>query len=129
MTLPPFTVIVGQRGHGDCGIAALAILLGKPYDDVFEAAAHVARKPHSRGLWMAEIQRIARSLGVELKKRRKVNLEEDAGILGVGAGETSHVVVLRDGVILDPADSSIWFDPLMYVTAFLPLGTILRLED
>ncbi len=125
MSLPPFSVVVVQRGVGDCGIAALAMLTGKSYEDVLEAASRVQPRAHHKGLWMKQIQRIAAALGTNLHNRRKFNLEEDCGILSVDA----HVVMVRDGVVIDPQDGCVWFDTGLFAEIPATVGPILRLED
>jgi len=66
---------------------------------------------------------------VTLCNRRKFNLDEDCGILGVADDTSYHVVLLRDGVIVDPQDGCIWFDPTAYTGIMPRLGPILRVED
>lgn len=126
MTLPPVFFVIQQRGSGDCTIAALAILLGSTYEDVLEAAGQVARKPHRRGMWTTQIIKVAAALGATLVRKQKFNLEEDAGILCVG-GVVPHVVVLRDGLLIDPADGCVWLEPQITYAGPVLTGPLLRL--
>lgn len=123
MILPPFTTIVPQRGHGDCGIAALATFLGRSYEDVFEATIGIAPSPHHRGLWMSQIMRVAATFGVTLRRRRKFNIDEDTGIIGI---RRDHVGVLREGIVIDSDGPMVWFEPAMSLDSY---GPLLRLED
>lgn len=99
-----------QRGHADCAIAALAMLSGRPYREVSEAAIAVSPVVHRTGLWNTELGRIARAIGFKLRPARKIVTDPDTtGLLVVkkknGAG---HVVVLFQGVVVDPASGLIW---------------------
>jgi hypothetical protein len=104
-----------QRAHGDCGIAALASLLEQPYEDVFVEAAKVEKKCRGRnGIYIGEIQRMAKALGVTLKKKPRFSLEDDEGLLIVKWLKGSrhdegvqHLVAVGHGVIVDPADGTV----------------------
>lgn len=105
-----------RRGH-DCGVAALASLLGTTYEDMYVAA--VAASPsfvERNGLSVAEMLKMAKAFGRPLKRVdfRRVDLDEHVGVLGVNwaksewkrHGATGHWVVLRCGTIIDPAGPS-----------------------
>lgn len=101
-----------QRHPGDCAIAALASILAKPYADVSCTARRLAPKSLKQGLWTREIVAIAAAHGVRLRRRRRVDLSEDSGILTVeadrGRWQWSHAVVLFRGVIYDPGTQLLW---------------------
>jgi len=100
--------IVPQRRKMDCGIAALAMLLGVPYEDIYVAACKVAPTHHREGLNLREVQAIAQSFGTVLERRRAYDIEADIGILSVrGPSRTRktdwwHYVVLRRGDVVEP---------------------------
>lgn len=106
--------LVQQRGVGDCGIAALATYLGQSYEDVYTTMA--AMDPAARGKSGTTFRRlikVAGKLGVALKLRLKIDLDEQEGLLGVewldpwAHPSRQHVVVLFRGLVIDPADGEI----------------------
>ena len=100
----PILKVVLQRAASDCAVAVLAMLTGKTYEEILLAVGQEQPKVLKKGLWVAEIIRIASAAGVPLKKRKKFDLETDCGILCL----YDHVVVLKNGLVIDPADGSIW---------------------
>ena len=83
----------------DCAIIALAMYLGIPYPDVLRATTKVVGDAGRQGLLVKEIRRVAKRLGTPLVYRRRVDLDEDYGILSL----PGHVVVLRNGLVFDGA--------------------------
>ena len=110
--LPIIRVIV-QRGDGDCAIAVLAMYLGLNYEDILSVATQTLKRPllHRAGMWTKDIRQTAEALGVPLKLRRKFDLETANGILIL----RGHVAVLRDGMVVDSSDGTIW-DADVYVS-------------
>lgn len=107
-----------QKDAADCGISALAMLLGKPYVEVFQVAEAVSPKCAKRGLWNTELRRIAKRLGVTLKVVKPVpELTEATGILDVQKPKQGHYALIFQGVLINPADGLIWD-----VDAFLARG-------
>lgn len=108
--------VTKQRHDWDCGIAALAMLLDKPYGDVVMLARELIdqKKLKRRGTIIADLHIIADSFGTALQLiYRKVGyLEGQTGILGMIGGEmdkAGHWVVLKEGkVVIDPDDASVW---------------------
>ncbi len=101
-----------QLGASDCAIVALAMYLGKPYRVVSEAALKVCRKVHQRGLYTAEIIRTAKRLGCTIRAAKPMIGPHDEPISGllivVRPSGTHHIVVLFQGVVIDPADGIVW---------------------
>jgi ABC-type bacteriocin/lantibiotic exporter with double-glycine peptidase domain len=108
--------VTKQRHDWDCGVAALAMLLGKPYGDVAVIVRDLVDpiKLKKRGTIIADLALIADSFGISLKPIwRKTNyLVNQTGILGMLGGQmdkAGHWVVLKEGkVIVDPDDGSVW---------------------
>jgi hypothetical protein len=113
--------VVRQRHDWDCGISAVAMLLGKPYGDVAAVTRELVdpRKIRQRGLVIGEVQDIAARFGVCLDRvyRRKGNahLNGRTGILGMNGGEmdkAGHWVILKSGpcgrFIVDPDGGESW---------------------
>lgn len=100
----PIITVVVQRAAADCGVAALAMILGKTYEEILVACGYDNPRVLTDGLWTSELIRIALAFGQPLRRRRKFDLETDFGLLRL----SDHVVVLKNGLIIDPADGSVW---------------------
>lgn len=103
------TTIPTQRTDCDCAITALAILLQKPYEEVSKVAQGLFFKPHIKGMWTKEIVRLAKVLGTTLVKKSYIEVGPSTG-LGVMQERNGdrHVVVLFQGVVIDPSDGAIY---------------------
>ena len=108
--------LVLQRAIGDCGIAALATLLEQTYEDVYVASAKTDHRARGKsGITTAGMIHTAKLLGVRLVEKRQPALDEDDGILVIRWRRpqqhpfSAHLVVLTNGVIVDPAEG--WFGP------------------
>lgn len=118
--------LVLQRTDGDCGIAAVATLIERTYEDTYVEAAKVDAKRGLNGIHLAALMTIGEAMGVELrlrpalgpKRNRKrttiMAWDDDEGLLVVTWARgsrhkvgVSHLVVLAHGVIADPADGVI----------------------
>ena len=110
--LPIIRVIV-QRSSGDCAIATLAMYLGVNYEDILSVASQTVNRPllHRAGMWTKDIKATAGALGVSLKMRRTFDPEMADGILVM----KEHVAILRDGIVIDPSDGTIW-DADVYIS-------------
>lgn len=106
LVLPPPCVVVRPQKHlADCGLAALAMALGLPYESVFQAAPLAART----GLTTRQLQAVATKLGARLLSRPKADLHADTGILGIEfPRRNGHWLYLHAGVLVDPSDGSLW---------------------
>ena len=102
MSAPILRVCV-QRETNDCAVAALAMLLGRSYEDVLRAVTVSDKMQGRTGLWTKTMQRIARRLGFTLRVRRLTDLDA-YGIIRL----YDHAVVLRSGLIINPGDGTIW---------------------
>ena len=111
-TESPVIQLIAQRTENDCVIATLAMYLGLSYEDVLVAAAQIDQKAHHRGLYVPQIERVAKILGVRLRRKKTWDLEMSEGILSVEGKSESHVVVLKAGLIFD-TNSCVW-EPSVY---------------
>jgi len=101
---------VRQRGGGDCGISALAMIAGQSYEDTYVEVSKVDRVHRGKcGLYSRELVVIAARLGVCLRATRRFDLDQDEGILRVRPNSRrsplhteGHVVALKDGWVRCP---------------------------
>ena len=127
----PVVNIVLARSDGDCAIVVLAMYLGRSYEDVLGQAAQLDAEIHRRGMWVHQIERTAKALGVPLRRRRSYDLEEDDGILSLDStnGEAAHVVLLRAGLIFN-VNGTVW-EPDVYLSheKYAPKCLLVRKND
>lgn len=107
--LLPLIRVEPQREPNDCGVSCLAMMSGASYEDALRAVCKVDEEGAEGGLWVPQIIEAASELGMELRKKRPVNLERDHGILHIRfPDESRHVVVLiQPGLIVD-TNGFIW---------------------
>lgn len=105
--------MVRQRGDGDCGVAALAILAEVPYEDAYVAVAAIDPKRRGKsGLFNRQLIAAAAELGIDLAPTRRYELDDDEGILRVRwndpkrGGLGGHFVAVKAGVIYCPSDGN-----------------------
>lgn len=113
MTVPHVVAPVMQRTSHSCGVAALAMLLGKPIEVVMPVALTVRPKLHTRGMWLKDLIATAAALGVKLRRRHPRELNEDSVavlFMRPKAGAAGHFVLSFQGVIVDPATGLVWDD-------------------
>lgn len=110
MAAPAVVEVVVQKTSSDCALASLAMLLGKPYRQISDAALVVCPRPHKSGLWTTEIIKVAKKLGATLKREDpKTFDEEGTGLLIVRKRNgTSHVVLLFQGIVIDPSSGLVY---------------------
>ncbi len=99
-TRPPVVIASNQLHHGDCGVVALAMALGLPYEQVFQACPLASRD----GLTTRQMQVVARKFGASLRECKTFDTDEDIGILGVEFPSHGHWVYLDQGRIIDGAE-------------------------
>jgi hypothetical protein len=103
--MPPaaITRVVAQREDADCAVAAIAMYAGLSYENVLRAVVrHEPRFEGRRGLGDRAIRRILDELGAPVRLRRRVDYEDDFGLLRL----EDHIVLLRNGLVVD--DGQIW---------------------
>ena len=115
MSDKPLFHIVLQRRDWDCGVAALASLIGQPYEEVLrEAAKWFAVE---RGLFSTEMIHIAKQFETTLKRRvKRIDLEEQCGVLTLRfPSNNEHAVLLTNGMIFDPQENGTVWDAETYI--------------
>lgn len=107
--MPPVIRLIPQRHEADCGVAVLATYLCVSYEEALIVVGRKEPAVLSVGLWMSEIVRAAKQLGVTLKRKPAADLDEDEGILVVTSPRWrhDHLVVLKNGLIFD-TDAMVW---------------------
>jgi hypothetical protein len=113
--------MVIRRTEADCALVALAMLLYKSYEDVIAITADPSA--HKKGVYATQVQRIAESMGVTLRQKRKWDWETAEGIVFgdyiTDKGKVErHAVLLKAGLIWD-ADFTVW-EPEDYFIRFTP---------
>lgn len=110
MSTPAILEVIVQKAASDCAIAAVAMLAGKPYRDVSDAALKLSPKSHKSGMWTPEILKLAKRVGCALVKQPLDKLDDDAtGLLVVRQTDgTSHAVAVFQGVVVDPASGLLY---------------------
>ncbi len=105
----PFLKVIPQQHDADCGVACLAMFLGVSYAEALNAFRHNIVQ---EGTSIRQLQAAAGRLKRPLVWTRKVNLDEDTGILNVTSQgwHRDHMVILKDELIID-TDLSIWEAP------------------
>ncbi len=117
LRLPPHNF---PERENDCAIWAIAAFLSKPYEDVLIEAAREDSLAGKKGLHISQICRICERLGTPVKLKRKVNLEEDSGILSVWlinprtGKKEGHCAVLFEGKVIDSVDGTMVWDAETY---------------
>ena len=96
-----------QLTTADCGVAALAMLLGKPYAQVARSLLKTHPKAKSEGMWTGEMITVAKRYKTLLKVRSPKVLFERDDLTGL-ITTTDHVAVLFQGVVIDPNDGQVW---------------------
>jgi ABC-type bacteriocin/lantibiotic exporter with double-glycine peptidase domain len=112
----PILRVEVQRTNMDCSIAVLAMLLGKTYEEVLQAAARVIPNVLECGATWPEMRKVARKLGftTRIKKGPRISIGEDVGALCIRGEKwkADHLVVLKEDLIVD-TDGTIW-EPEVY---------------
>jgi hypothetical protein len=113
----PLVRMVAQRHPADCGVSALAMLLGVSYEDALIALGGEVPTILRRGVWYPELRKAAKHFGATLVRKPKWDAESDEGIVRVTHRRKgwAHVVLLRGGLFWD-TDLSVW-EPDDYLKA------------
>lgn len=108
--LPVIRIVIARAG-GDCAVCCLAMILGCSYEDILAVAVDQTSDAsiHFTGMWVSQIIKIAKVLGVSLHRRKKWNIDTGCGILSLRNSRTNegHVVVLKSGMVFD-VDGMVW---------------------
>lgn len=112
---------VRQHTTYTCTVAALASLIGRDYDDVYDYTHRTIGERIKGGLWVKDIKAVARHYGVNLKTVRVFDPDADTGLLMVyqGRNKCEHTVLLFNGTLYDPMDGQLW-EPDAYLASYDP---------
>lgn len=112
--------IINQRGKHDCGVAALATLLGRTYEEILISAGRISPNVLKKGLYSSDLVRIAAEFNTSLSRKvQKIDLDEHSGILGLRyPTKREHFVYLTNGLVFDPQDENVVWDAYLYVKKF-----------
>jgi ABC-type bacteriocin/lantibiotic exporter with double-glycine peptidase domain len=111
MPAPTILEPIIQKTSSDCGIAAVAMLLGLPYAKVSRAALKRWKAPHHSGIYVKEVIALARALGARLSRAPAgADLTEETGLLFVEFRDNKdrHVCALFEGVVVNPANGRLY---------------------
>lgn len=117
-----------QMTQADCGIAALAMLLGKPYSQVAVALSKTHPTAKKEGMWTGEMISVARKYRMKLKVRSPAVLQGEPDITGLVTTK-NHVAVLFQGVVIDPSDGQVWDLETWLVANRHKLVEVLEVEE
>ncbi len=123
----PFLQVVIQRHGKDCGVACLAMLLGLSYEATLMAFRHNVM---ANGATIRQLLAAAKRLGHTLHWTRKVDIENDTGLLALRSKKwpAEHLVVLKDELIVD-TDATLWEAHVyLHVYEATPLS-IIKMDD
>lgn len=106
-----------QRGKRDCGVACLATLLGRSYEEVLLATFTVSPNVLKKGIYASDLAKVAQTFKTELKRRpAPVDLDDRTGILEVAMKSgREHFVFLVNGLVFDPEEPGQAWDANTYV--------------
>lgn len=112
--------LVLQRTKRDCSVACLASITGQSYEKTLMAFTHPV---YEQGAATQQIRNAARRMGFETIWSRKVDLENDNGMLSVRCDQQfesglDHMVLLISGHIIDLEDPASLWDADDYMEAF-----------
>ena len=129
--IPDVVVHVTPRlVSNDCATWALKLLTGRTYPEVREQAKRFDSAAGEQGLNWKTVKRMAKALGVVLRSKRPVNIDEDAGILSVRFPDgTYHAVVLMQGPVILDADNTVWYADDYIAAKQVKPTSILRIEE
>lgn len=129
--MPPVVQIQVQRAPGDCAVCALAMLLGRSYEDVLGAAVKStsSARVHHNGMFTRQMKATAKRLGIVLTLRRGFDLEQDEGVLALARDGEQHAVLLKAGLIFD-GDGTVW-EPETFCAHYLyrPVSLLVKDDD
>lgn len=98
--VPVNKVVFGLiRDEGaDCAIVSLAMFLGQEYNDVLRKIVEIDKRYKGKvGLSTAQIKKVCKAFGVEVRLKKKVE-EDDYGILLMN----DHAALVRNGLVINP---------------------------
>lgn len=110
----PIVRFVAQREQhlGDCGVAAFAMCAGITYAEALVTIAAIAPRVLKDGASWRQLQRAARTRGIELAEKRTgfdSTTWAGGGILGVKFPDgLEHAVYFKRGLVFDGESQAVW---------------------
>ena len=118
-----------RRQSNDCVTWALALYLGKGYDEVWQTVVKLDRSKGKNGLHTATALRVAKKLGHVLRKVSATKITDDTyGVIMVTHPETAHAAVVRNGLVFD-VDMTVWDLPAWLTAVNYTIDCVLTEED
>lgn len=121
--------MVLQRDQMDCGVAALAMALGVPYEVSLQHCRSVKKRCVREGMMIKDLQLAAQRMGRKMKrtgkKTNRIWPREVAGVLSLRRGKAWHYVGYFDGQIFDPYHGTV-DSPAKFKAAGWSLCTLLE---
>lgn len=114
MAAPEIIEPIMMKSSWDCGVASLAILLGHPYREVYEAVLSRYKQCEKYGLEIRQMIGAAKALGHPLVSLPPTDLEDATGILKVKIHSNDpddmdyHYVVVFNGVVFNPSSGLLY---------------------
>jgi hypothetical protein len=102
---------ITQKSGADCGVACVAMISGRPYQQVADAARKIAWNVAAVGLYPSQVQALAKACRCRLTRRARKGYDEDlTGVLIVRDAQdwALHAVVIFQGCIFNPADGVLY---------------------
>lgn len=115
---PAFIRVEPQRHSNDCAVCCFVMLCGVSYEAALVAIAGVDQKLGTNGLYLTQIKKAAKSMGIKLKTvpKGKYDLHNTVGILSVRfPSKLEHAVILFRGMVVDPDGGIVWDDVDAYL--------------
>ena len=104
-----------QRADGDCMLAAVASCTGLDYGHVSQVSRQVLKSPHNSGLWLTELERVVKRLGLRMKVVAPAVVLDDEGHGIVVAkfvrskpAEYHSLCAFGGGWVIDPLNGLVW---------------------
>lgn len=129
-----------SAGHGDCGVAAIAMACGVTYEVALTACLLFAPDVLKNGLHNHQVKRIVAMLGYDYHRKTlrrttgepTFDVDEDSGILAVKqlhVEDSGHYVYLWEGRIIEPSygRQQLWLSARDYLAHFKYTATDLLL--
>lgn len=125
-SLPPDIVRFSLRSgdDNDCALAAIEMATGISYNVLLAEAIQVCPGAVKDGMIWRDMRAVITALGMKTTLKRKYDIDEDTGILGLEErrkgrhkSRREHVVYLWEGRVIEPwpTQRGAWLDPSAFL--------------